>query len=216
MNKGTAITRFLMVMMPAGFEQHENIIYRKAFSLYLRGLLIERTLYKDTRFFREMILPFNRTIDFVTLNYCERLPSPLGSEFYFGSPREIADQMQVVIIERKLIKHVESPYGPSDFLATYGRVDIGMTPIWRAFDIGCAAALTGDLGLAWACLDRVKRDWAPVLESETPVEPNHIAFMRDIDSARDALGRGHAAIRAHLRERCFHNAAALGFQAAEP
>ena len=176
--------------------------------------MIERSAYKDRFYARHLVFPFTRSFGCVHLSYSNRIRHGIGHgpETFEGPPAEIARQLLESIRDQDLVRQFERPYSPRQFLDRFSTADISVLPIERAYDIGTAAALAGEFGMADHCFRTIQAKFAQ--HNGFPLSAHTVTLLDELNESVAALHFSGQALQDHLHGCCRRNAQSLGFESA--
>ena len=202
----------LVRRMPSGFMVNQGVIYWSEYRNVIRGILLDGTAYKATWRVVDFTLPLFRVPHFTSLEYSKRIDHPVEADRdVFEGPDELISEHAFSALQQDgMIEDIMAGCSPGLFLERHylGRVEDRRPRI--AFDIGCAAALCGDFGLARRGFMRAAKVTMQTAALYGPYR-DHDVFLADVERALQVLGEGHQAFQDHMDDATRQAAAVRGF-----
>ena len=220
MKKVDQIAELLRCKLPSSFVRVGDMVFNDKYEFVIKGLMVERTAYKDTYYAKTQILTFFTFHKSTPLSHSDLLhnTTPKAAvDAFIGSPRDVAEQLLHSIIEANLIGKLQQAYTLTDFLSAYGNLDDDGGSSYNLIDIACASALIGDFERAKRCFLIQQRAHEQCVACHTNTVPDFEFRLYDqVTASLDALAKGPGHLREHIIAAVTRNARHLGFEPVGP
>ena len=206
------VAREMLKELPHGFRVMRGYVYYQRYRHVIRGFLINGTSSKATWRLSTFTFPLFHTHKFIHIDYSRNVyDSTSWVEYSFeGDDAIIAAGMLQAITAAGLVEDAMNGWSAARFLEEYGVRNIDDTQPTRAFDLGCAAGLCGDLDFARRGLVSAREARLQIAQLYGPYR-DHESFLQVVADGLDVLDQGVDAFELYMRQQTTVAAAAHGF-----